>query len=50
MGVHKMNLVILNIVKKGFCKLCGSSHFSSTVLDMFLEKIQLKVDSSDYAD
>ena len=48
-GVHKTNLIILNIVKT-LCKLCHSSRFSSTVLDMFLEKIQLKVDSSNYAD
>ena len=45
-----MNLIILNIVKKNLFKLCHSSRFSSTILDMFLEKIQLKVDSSNYAD
>ena len=45
-----MNLIIMNIVEKVFTNYVVSSRFSSTILDMFLEKIQLKVDSSNYAD
>ena len=45
-----MNLIILNIVKKGLRKLCRSSRFSSTILRYVPRKNLVERRSSNYAD